>query len=231
MSSYGLPPKELMLALKGAFSIDQFLETGTYLGGTAAWAAQHFGEVVTIEASEELRQAAIERHGQIPNVRWVPGDTRKVLRGEVERLSGPAVVWLDSHWSGGVTYGEADECPLLVEIETVRASRHEHHLFIDDARLFTAPPPAPHKSEHWPTLSQVVGTLTRGDRPLEVLILEDTLVAVPASAKELVWRYAQNAATDALNRGEERAHNTLVALGKRLLAGGKLSSARRRLRP
>jgi hypothetical protein len=219
--SYGLPPKDLMLALRREFSLTRFLETGTFDGRTTAWAAEHFDEVVTIEASEVLHRAALERHTELHNVRWVHGDTRTVLRGEVERLSGPAVVWLDSHWSGGVTYGEDAECPLLPEIETVLASPYEHHLFVDDARLFMAPPSAPHTPEHWPTLTQVVTALTRGRPPLEVLVLEDTFVAVPASAKELVWNYARNV----VERAQEEAVSTAPA---GLVA--RLESVRRRLR-
>jgi hypothetical protein len=217
-----------MLALRREFSLTRFIETGTYRGRTTAWAAKHFEEVVTIEASEDLRRAAMEQHVELRNVRWVHGDTRAVLRGELERLSGPAVVWLDSHWSGGGTYGEGHECPLLFEIETLRQSPHEHHLFIDDARLFLAPPPAPHKSKHWPTLTQVVNALARGPRPLEVLVLEDTFVAVPAAAKSLVWQYAQASATDAVARAREEQIPPSLTLGRRV--ADRLGSVRRRLR-
>ena len=136
MPSQGLPPKKLMLALRREFSLSRFLETGTHLGRTTAWAAQHFQEVVTIEASEDLHRAAVQQYAGLRNVRWVHGDTRAVLRAEVERLAGPAIVWLDSHWSGGSTYGRDAECPLLDEIEVLLDSPHEHYLFIDDARLF-----------------------------------------------------------------------------------------------
>jgi hypothetical protein len=227
VSSYGQPPKDLMLALRREFSLTRFLETGTFDGRTTKWAAKHFDEVVTIEASEELRRSAMEKHGGLRNVRWVYGDTRTVLRGEVERLAGPAVVWLDSHWSGGATYGKDAECPLLLEIEIVRAAPYEHYLFVDDARLFMAPPPAPHNPDHWPTLTQVVNALTQGPRPLEVLVLEDTFVAVPAAAKELVWQYAQDAATsEGLERNADQARATPVF--RQLVAA--LRPARRRLR-
>jgi hypothetical protein len=145
------------------------------------------------------------------------GDTRSVLSREVELLDGPAVVWLDSHWSGGATYGEARECPLLSEIETLRSARHEHYLFIDDARLFVAPPPKPHDMDQWPGLVQVLGALTRGQRPLETLILGDAFVAVPARARPLVWAFAQDVATDAGDRLSRRPDGRLLgALAARL---------------
>jgi hypothetical protein len=191
----GGPPKALMLALKHAYSVERFLETGTFSGSTAAWAAAHFSEVITIEASPELCRAAAERHRELAQIRFVEGDSRAVLEGIVAGLGGPAIVWLDSHWSGGATYGEGDECPLLHEIATLRSAPHEHFIFVDDARLFLSPPPRPHDMRQWPTLAQVVAALTQGSRPLEVLVLDDAFIAVPAAAKQLVWEHAQEAAT------------------------------------
>jgi hypothetical protein len=213
----GEPPKALMLALRDAFGVDSFLETGTYRGGTAAWAAHQFEHVVTIEASEELYRAAVSAHGHLDNLRLVLGDTRLVLAGEIERLDGPAIVWLDSHWSGGATYGEGRECPLLSEIEMLRSAEHEHYLFIDDARLFVAPPPRPHDMDQWPGLVQVTEALTQGERPLEPLILGDTFVAVPAKARPLVRTFAQDVATQLERRSSKRPHpHQLLRLAARL---------------
>jgi hypothetical protein len=196
MARYGQAPKKLILAIRDEFAVDRFLETGTHHGKTAAWAAEHFGRVVTIEASPELHRTAAEEHRRLGNVRFVLGDSRSTLGRELEALGGPAVLWLDSHWSGGDTYGEQAECPLLAELETVRASRFDHFVFIDDARLFLSPPPRPHKAEQWPTLTEVVAALTI-DRPRRVLVLGDVFVAVPVEAASFVQRYAQDAVTRA----------------------------------
>jgi hypothetical protein len=197
MGLYGEPPKELMLELQAAFGIRCFLETGTFSGATAAWAAAHFEEVITVEASAELHRQAAERHKGLGNVRFVQGDSRAVLRDIVAGVDGPLLAWLDSHWSGGATAGEGDECPVLFEIETLRASPHDHFLFIDDARLFLAPPPKPHDMAQWPALAPMMDALTRGERPFEVMVFHDAFVAVPPKARELVWRHAQDAATRA----------------------------------
>jgi hypothetical protein len=219
-----------MLALRDAFGIERFLETGTYRGATAAWAAQHFEQVVTIEASEELYRAAVAAYGHLDNLRLVLGDTRSVLSREVEQLDGAAVVWLDSHWSGGATYGEGRECPLLSEIETLRSARREHFLFIDDARLFVAPPPRPHDVDQWPGLVQVTEALTQGERPLETLILGDTFVAVPARARPLVWAFAQDVATDAGERSSRLPdRRLLLAIAARLRF--RVGTAVRRIGP
>jgi hypothetical protein len=220
VGAYGRPPHELMLALRDEFGVSRFVETGTFRGDTAAWAAERFGRVITIEASEQLHREAVERHAVLSNVEFVHGNTRAVLPDVVSRLEGPAVVWLDSHWSGGVTFGESDECPLLFEIETVRASPHDHYVFVDDARYFLAPPPRPHKLEHWPRLAQVTAALTSGERPLEPLLVGDVIVAVPAAAVPFVWQYAQDAATERAESLRERVAPTrrVRVLASRLAA-------------
>jgi hypothetical protein len=40
------PPEELVLRFKRASSIDMFIETGTFKGDTASWAAAHFPSVI-----------------------------------------------------------------------------------------------------------------------------------------------------------------------------------------
>ena len=54
-------PKELVLLLKDTYSINSFIETGTYLGETAKWAAGNFSSVTSFEASEELYNKLINK--------------------------------------------------------------------------------------------------------------------------------------------------------------------------
>jgi hypothetical protein len=234
VSRYGVPQKALMLALRDALGISRFLETGTHRGTTAAWAAEHFAQVITIEASEQLYREAVARHGQLGNVRFVLGDTRTVLAGELERLGGPAVVWLDSHWCGDETHRAGGECPVLDEIAAVRASPHEHVVFVDDARYFLAPPPRPHRMEDWPTLAEVIAALTEGERPLDVVVLDDAFVAVPTAAGQIVRACAQEAATRALERREASpSEESLSAHAARQLrrAAGRLRARLLRREP
>ncbi|MCH7812850.1 MAG: hypothetical protein IID40_02395, partial [Planctomycetes bacterium] len=138
------PPQELVRRLQEACGLTQFIETGTYQGHTARWAATCFDRVVTIEYAKVLWEAATAKWGGLTNVEFVWGDSRRLLRSLVPGLSRPAVFWLDAHWSGGDTYGEGDECPLLAELEIILGCRMGHLILIDDARLFTAAPPPPH---------------------------------------------------------------------------------------
>ena len=45
------PPKELILQLADRYKLRGFIETGTYKGNTAVWAASYFDDVITIEYS------------------------------------------------------------------------------------------------------------------------------------------------------------------------------------
>jgi hypothetical protein len=84
-----------------------------------------------------------------------------------------------------------DECPLIQEIQAINTSKNDHFLFIDDARLFTSPPPPPHKIDQWPTIDAVIETLNSGKHRYYIVVNEDVIVAVPLHAKELVASHFQ----------------------------------------
>jgi hypothetical protein len=99
---------------------------------------------------------------------------------------------LDSHWSGGETYGKGDECPLLAESGAFRGKWDGHVLLVDDARLFLSPPPEPHKIQNWPTIDRVLTAI--GGR--YSVIFEDVIVSVPEEAKEALSTYCQEKNTE-----------------------------------
>ncbi len=183
-------PTELIEALARAAELPVFVETGTFNGDTAAWASGLFESVITIELSEELHRAARERLALHPNVEVRLGDSRGALREIVSTLDRPALFWLDAHWSGGPTAGEHDRCPLLEEIEIVLEARHDRYVLIDDARLFTAPPPQPHRPEDWPNARAVLNAL--GDERLsDAVIVADVIAAVPPKAWPVLVDYSR----------------------------------------
>jgi hypothetical protein len=191
------PPKELMLMLRREFGLRDFVETGTFEGRTAVWAAGHFERVVTIENAKTIYERTSAQHAHVKNVRFVFGHSRDAIGGVVEGLTGPALFWLDGHWSGGETYGSGDECPVLDEIRTIDASHEDHFLLIDDARLFVAPPPRPHDAAAWPSIDDVVGALKARHPDAYVVIMDDVIVRVPKRAKKALIDFCQAVATDA----------------------------------
>jgi hypothetical protein len=184
-------PTELILQLKQACGVGTFVETGTFQGGTARWAADHFARTITIEGSKEIYESNLVRHRDATNLEFLVGDSRRVLAQVVPRLERPAIFWLDSHWCGEGTYGKDAECPLLDEIAAINRSSQSHFILIDDARFFLAPPMEPHRFEDWPTIDAVIARLKGDTDRYYVVVIEDVIVAVPHEAKELVIAYCQ----------------------------------------
>jgi hypothetical protein len=199
------PPEDLILKLARQEPLAAFVETGTCQGGTAAWAAQHFPRVHTIEFSRELFEQTRQRHAGLANVEFIFGDSRKELPRLVAQAAGLTLFWLDAHWSGSVTYGDGDECPLMEELEILARAGREALIFIDDARCFLAPPAHPHRASFWPAIDEVCAALHR--LPVGyVVVFEDVIIAVPARFKELIQRHCQDKATEAWrNRKGETA--------------------------
>jgi hypothetical protein len=186
------PPAALTLALQRHLGMEEFIETGTFEGHTTAWAAKHFTHVTTIELSPTYHAAAQARFAASSNVRVIAGDSGAALHAVVTNLQAPAIFWLDAHWSGLDTAGGEVECPVLAEIALINASPLAHVVLVDDARLFCAPPPRPHRAEQWPGLATIVAALGQEGRR-HVVLFEDAFVAVPASEREWLAGVLQNA--------------------------------------
>jgi len=185
------PPQKLIESLTQKFKIKNFVETGTYQGGTALWAANIFEKVLTIEKSDELYRQLVDKHGDNPKLELIFGDSREKLEEIIHSVKTPTVFWLDAHWSGGETYGETDQCPLLEEIEIIKSFSSDAYLLIDDARLFLSPPQLPHNVNQWPSISQIIETLHAHASDDYTVIIEDCIISVPSHAKPLLVNYCQ----------------------------------------
>ncbi len=205
------PPEALVLALQRQSGFDDFIETGTYRGDTAAWAAQHFARVTTIELGPVYHAAAKARFQAAPNVRLVAGESSAVLREIVPALAKPALFWLDAHWSGLDTAGREIECPMLAEVALINSAPRVHTVMVDDARLFCAPPPRPHRADLWPDLAATVAVL-RADGRRYVVLSDDVFVAVPVADRDFMNSWLQAEATAA----RARSHGRLGRLWRRI---------------
>ena len=185
------PPQSLIQKIAENKQVAIFIETGTYHGNTAAWAAKLFKRVFTIEKSKKHYEQAVEKYGEVENIDFLLGDSRTQIERIVETLPGAAVFWLDAHWSGGETYGGKDQCPLLEEIEAIQEITSDVYLFIDDARLFLSAPQPPHNAEQWPNISQVIEALRLRSQNDYIVVIEDCIISVPAHSKSMLVEYCQ----------------------------------------
>lgn len=188
-------PKNLCLYLKHLASINNFIETGTYLGDTAKWSSAYFVNSYSIEKSQVMYEKAVSKH-KGSKVNFILGDTREKLPQILSTLNDRTIFWLDAHWSGGYTYGEKDECPLLEELLLIikRINFEDLFILIDDARLFLAPPPSPHNAGGWPNIQEIVGLFDKNK--CFIIIHDDVLIIVPILYKIKLIKFIQNEVTN-----------------------------------
>jgi len=188
----GIFPTELANLIRKKFKIRDFVETGTYYGRTAKKMAELFQKVWTIELSRELYNRTKNDSKQYSNIEFFFGDSPFVLPSILKQVRKPSIFWLDAHWSGENTTKGTKECPVLDEISLIREDCVNHVIFIDDARLFLAPPPLPHKREDWPDIVQIIDTLRRYKPEPYIVCLDDVIIGAPKKLKNLIYEYWQN---------------------------------------
>ena len=127
------------------FSVDQFIETGTYLGDTLNYIAERGIKCVSIELSEELHRNAVNRFNSYKNVTLFQGDSAERLPELLQEIYKPALFWLDGHYSSGVTASAKTHTPISTELEAIlRHPIKQHVILIDDAHCFNGTNGYPH---------------------------------------------------------------------------------------
>lgn len=204
LTNFGVPEEETLF-LKNELGLSVFVEGGTYQGGTAKAMSEFFSEIFTIEKSQIMFDEAKTNIGNIKNIKMLNGDTRDYLRDILEQ-NDDILLWLDAHWSGGNTYGQQDECPLLEELRVIFNHNKNYAILIDDARLFLAPPPKPHNHEHWSSLVSIVRMLPQG---WELTVHEDVIYIFPNKISKTFKDFLQEKIT--------KKHHSKNKLLKRLI--------------
>jgi len=114
-----------------------FVETGTFRGETIEFMLPETEEIHSVELSDQLYAAAVEKFKDKPQVHLHKGDSATVLPQLVDGLTAPALIWLDAHYSAKVTAHGPEETPILSELRAVfTRSKAPHDILIDDAREF-----------------------------------------------------------------------------------------------
>lgn len=169
------PPQDLIDILKLQSGARLFIETGTYLGNTAARMAEQFDAVWTVEVNAAYLERARAAHAAAhPNITWHAGDSAAWLAEIAPTLHAPTLVWLDAHRMTGSAGGPQDS-PLLAEIEALRQAPRPPFILIDDVHIFEAGRPG------WPSLRTVKARLngTKGWQGYSFAVVDDVLVCTP----------------------------------------------------
>jgi hypothetical protein len=184
---------DLTKLLVDKLGISSFVETGTFKGDSLASVRHLFRELHSCELSPELHAAACERFREDPDVHCHLGSSGDLLKGLAARFKDrPVLYWLDAHWcSADHTAGAESQCPLLEELEALAPLHKDSVVWIDDARYFMAPPPAPLVSEGWPTFHLVHERL-RALSPSDwhhVIFANDTILFFPSAIEAEIDGY------------------------------------------
>lgn len=118
---------------------ESLVETGTYRGDMVEAMKSDFKEIYSIELSEKYFEKAVRRFSGDQRIHLLQGDSAIHLGSVVGQLKGPAIFWLDGHYSAGDTARGINDTPVFQELEQILA-RPEHLLghviLVDDARCF-----------------------------------------------------------------------------------------------
>lgn len=175
-------PLHLVDRLVSAYGLKLFIESGTYLGFTVEHVHEKFEKVRTIELDEKLAEAAKWKFEHVTNVEVWRGDSAEELSTALALAvfrDWRALIWLDAHYSGGVTTGRGAEVDTPVRKELVALAlpqqRHDHVLMIDDIDDFNGERGYPTVEE----LKKLIGEINSAYR-IEILpIRRGVLVALP----------------------------------------------------
>lgn len=114
-----------------------FIETGTYRGDMIQAMQSNFDELHSVELSERLFRRAQNRLAGNPKITLHLGDSAVVLSDILTNLEGPAMLWLDAHYSGGFTARGDLDSPVVDELKAIaRNGCAQHLILVDDARCF-----------------------------------------------------------------------------------------------
>lgn len=120
-----------VLRLKEAHGLNTACETGTCLGSTTMWLAEHFAMTLTVDINEHYLNIAAARFNSTPSlncIEWTCCDSREVVGSWMGPSEGEtSLYWLDAHWG--------QHCPLLDELTEIAKLKVRPCILIHDFQV------------------------------------------------------------------------------------------------
>lgn len=173
----GAPPhaikQQVLKDYAARHNLKILVESGTYHGDMIAALKDGFDKLYSIELSAALYNKAKWRFRNDLNVHLINGDSGEELEKLVPQLEGPALFWLDGHYSAGPTAHGTLSTPIYNELKHIlSASEKRHVMVIDDARHFGT-------EKDYPSIEDIIA-FVKGIRPdLAVYVDSDSIQIYP----------------------------------------------------
>lgn len=205
----------LALLMQRELRCTTFFESGGFQGDTIARVEALFERVISVEVAPTYAQGLRTRFSNSKNVAIIEGDSAATLEKIKPELSAAhTLYWLDAHWCDANAVDAAiHQCPLLRELRALGSLNEHSAVIVDDARLFLAPPLAPHEVSDWPTWSQILRTIEASSGSThDIMVVNDCIVVFPRVMQTAMAEYAQNSGADWLKIADlSREHGVILS--------------------
>lgn len=169
--------QEIVKELARKYSLKTFVETGTYLGATVRASLSTFEKIYTIELDELLFNRAKKKFRNYSKVVVIKGDSAKKLPEVLSKIKGPALFWLDAHFSKGITAKGNLNTPILEELKAIiKHPIKQHLILIDDASSFAG-------KDDYPTVANLKKYILKLNRSLTVSTKDNMVFITPSAMR------------------------------------------------
>ena len=152
------------------FSINIFIETGTYLGKTVEAVKNKFKEIYSIELNKELYLKAKQKFIKYKHINIILGDSSIKLPKILSNIDSPCLFWLDAHYSGKNTSKTDLQTPIIRELLSILNHPNKNHvILIDDAHEFTG-------KNDYPTIPELKEIVNQYEE--KVLIIKENIIRI-----------------------------------------------------
>lgn len=152
------------------YSINIFIETGTYLGDTVNAVKKMFKEIYSIELNKGLHLKAKQKFIKYKHINVILGDSSEKLPEILSNMNNPCLFWLDAHYSGSNTSKTNLQTPIIRELHSILNHPNKNHIIlIDDAHEFTG-------KNDYPTIHELKELINYYEE--KVLIIKENIIRI-----------------------------------------------------
>jgi hypothetical protein len=161
-----------------AYSCNVLIETGTYLGDTVYSQKDNFKRIISIELSNRLFNVARRRFRKYSHIKVLHGNSGDILPEIMPGIDKRSLLWLDGHYSSGLTARGETESPVFRELDAIfRNNSLLHVILIDDARLFIG-------KRDYPTMDELNAFINQKGQGYRSTIESDIIILTTPSKKD-----------------------------------------------